>query len=266
MGRQQLIALAVAIISALLGTAFLSGRLGGEKYIQGVAIAQTDIEANVFIVPENIIRGVADAKLFTPSLLFRPESAIGKITRVAIREGELITAGKVFSGTSGIQHVIPDGHRALSIPINQPTRELKVFKPGSRIDIIATIKQQGQVRTGMILEDALLLAKEGGTPQDKGISFIVAVKPKEAEKLALAVRHGEMRVGLRRAGDNSLSVDSGVGLHDLVKGLSKAPARALDLPLPDSMEIIRGTSRTTDYFEQDQLSKASARFIKKSNK
>jgi len=262
MGRQQLIVLAVAIISALLGTAFLSGRLGADKYIQGVAIAQTDIEANVFIEPKDIIRGVADAKIYTPSLLFRPESVIGKITRVAIQEGELITAGKVFSGTSGIQHVIPTGHRAMSIPINQPTRELKVFKPGGRIDIIATIQQQGQVRTGTILEDALLLAKEGGTGKDKGISFVIAVKPREAEKLALAVRHGEMRVGLRRVGDSSTLENSGVGLNDLVKGLSKVPARAIDLPLPNSMEIIRGTSRTTDYFEQDQLSKASARFIK----
>ncbi|MBI4431259.1 MAG: Flp pilus assembly protein CpaB [Candidatus Omnitrophica bacterium] len=265
MGRQHLLILGIAVIAALLGTAFLSGQFGGPKTIEGVAIAQSDIEPNSFIKAEQVRAGTVDATQFQSGMLFRPESAVGQIVRVEIHEGEPITAGMVYSGTAGLQHIIPPGYRALSVPVNQPENDLKLFIPGSRIDIIATVQDRhGNFRTGTIMENVLLLAKEKAGEGRQGVSFIVAIDPKGAEKLSLAIGHGEIRVALRQESDESLVDGTGIGIGDLIKGMEPDPnsdALIGDAYEPGSIEVIRGTRKTTDYFEEGNINKISGRII-----
>lgn len=265
MGRQQLLVLAIAIISALLGTAFLSGQLGGSKQIHGVAIAQTDIEPHTFIVQNQVTGGIADGKTFQPGILFRPDQVIGRIPRAKISKGQPITAAMLYSGTAGLEHVIPVGFRAMSLPVRQAERELKLFNPGGHIDIIATVRGgKGFSRTGTILENILLLAKEvEAGKRGSEISFIVAVDPKGAEKLSLALKEGELRVVLRKNEDDSIIDSPGISVNDLIKGMAVDGAGKLfdDAFEPESMEVIRGTRRTTDYFKEGALSKASAKLV-----
>ena len=265
MGRQQVLILAIAVVAALLGTAFLSGQFNSPKAIDGVAMAQMDIEPNTFIKLEQLRGGTVDSTQFQPGTIFRPEQVVGQITRVKINEGEAITAGMLYSGTAGLQHIIPEGFRAMSINVNQPESELKLFNPGSRIDIIATVQERhGNFRTGTIMENVLLLSKEKAGEGRPGVSFIVAVDPKQAEKLSLAIGHGEIRVALRHEEDAVLIDSTGVGIADLIRGMD-ANENSEDLLAgtyePGSMEVIRGTRRSTDYFEEGNVNKISGKLI-----
>jgi len=266
LGRRQLLILAMAVMVALLGTVFLSGYFSGPKMIEGIAVAQADIEPNTFIKLEQVSAGTVDGAQFQAGMLFRPENVVGQIARVKINEGEPITAGMLYSGTAGLQHVIPPGHRAMTIPVNQPESDLKLFIPGSRIDIIATVQDRhGSFRTGTILANVLLLAKEKAGEGRPGVSFIVSVDSKQAEKLSLAVGHGEIRVALRQESDDAIIDSTGVQIGDLIKGMEPDPNS--DDPLegmyePGSMEVIRGTRRSTDYFQEGDLERISGRLMK----
>lgn len=253
MGRQQILILVIAVISAFLGFAFLSGQFNsGPKVVGGVAIAETDIEPNTFIQLEQVTSGSVDTAIFPPNMLLPPDQAIGRIPRAKINQGEPITSAVLYSGTAGLPYVLPPGMRAMSVPINQPEEELKLFKPGCRIDVLATIQERsGYFRTGTILEDVLLLAKEQSDPSraEKRISFVMAVDPKGAEKIALAVGHGEVRVVLRQEDDQSIMESTGVSLSELIKGMDVDEASgAVDTFEPGSMEIIRGTLKVTETF------------------
>lgn len=268
MGRQQILILLIAIVSALLGTAFLSGKFSdGPKLINNVAIAQVDIGAHTFISSEQLMAGSVDPALYPSDSLMSPDQVMGHIPREAIRQGEPITKAKVFTGTAGLEYVIPQGFRAMSIPVSQPEQELKLFLPGSRIDVIATVQERnGYFRTGTILEDVLLLMKEAMDVPGRGkqISFIIAVDPKGAEKMALAVGHGEVRVVLRQEADDSVLDSTGVSISDLIKGMGaddqsiKAYEESFE---PGSMEVLRGTRKTTEYFDENTLNKARSRLV-----
>jgi len=266
LGRRQLLILAMAVMVALLGTVFLSGQFSGPKMIEGIAVAQGDIDPNTFIKLEQVSAGTVDGAKFQSGMLFRPETVVGQIARVKINEGEPITAGMLYSGTAGLQHIIPPGHRAMTIPVNQPENDLKLFIPGSRIDIIATVQDRhGSFRTGTILANVLLLAKEKAGDGRASVSFIVSVDSKEAEKISLAIGHGEIRVVLRQESDDAVIDSSGVQIGDLIKGMDLDPSGADPLEgtyEPGSMEVIRGTRRSTDYFQEGNFDRISGRLIK----
>ena len=266
MGKRQLIILAIAVMMALLGAVFLSGQFNGPKTIEGVAVAQANIEPNTFIKLEQVTAGTVDGTKFQAGMLFRPENVVGQIARVKINEGEPITAGMLYSGTAGLQHVIPPGNRAMTIPVNQPENDLKLFIPGSHIDIIATVQDRhGSFRTGTIMANVQLLAKEKAGDERASVSFIVSVDSKEAEKLSLAIGHGEIRVALRQEADDAVIDSTGIQIGDLIKGMEPGPNSDDSLEgtyEPGSMEVIRGTRRSTDYFQEGDLNKISARLIK----
>jgi Flp pilus assembly protein CpaB len=136
------------------------------------------------------------------------EAYKGKMVSRTIQPGQWVTA-EDLSANAGIS--IPEGYQAMAIKISADTAAGGFILPGSRVNVVATIREQNQkTKVQVILQDQLVLAVDQNAARPDGSQAIgtvntalLAVKPKEAEKLTLAMSLGELRLVLRSPDDKS---------------------------------------------------------------
>jgi pilus assembly protein CpaB len=132
---------------------------------------------------------------------------LGLITKYEILEGEQILMDRLYLEDEriGLVTSVPRDMRAVTVPVDEVVGVAGFVKPGDRVDIIVTAGGVGD--TGDVaftaLEDIEVLAVAQET-EDKSqgkakvsTSVTLAVKPSEAEKLALAEKIGKLRLALR---------------------------------------------------------------------
>jgi Flp pilus assembly protein CpaB len=125
-----------------------------------------------------------------------------------IQPGQWVTT-EDLSANGGIS--IPEGYQAMSIKVSAESAGSGFILPGSRVNVIATIREQNQkTKVQVILQDQLVLAVDQSATRPDGPQAIatvntalLAVKPKEAEKLTLAMSLGELRLVLRSPDDKT---------------------------------------------------------------
>ncbi len=209
------------------------------------------------------------------------DSVVGLIAKYEILEGEPIMLDRLYGEGEriGLVSSVPGHMRAVTVPVDEVVGVAGFVKPGDRVDIIVTASGVGQ--TGdvafTVLEDIEVLAVAQET-EDKSqgkakvsTSVTLAVKPSEAERLALAEKIGRLRLALRPM-FASATKGQGVVAHDLLKevkgwsppktsadikpqtsSVSSAPAvtkpreslpAVRDSEVPSIVEVIRGSQIT----------------------
>jgi len=109
---------------------------------------------------------------------------------------------------------VPDGMRAMSIPINNVTGVSNMIKIGDRVDFVAIVPPNSaspEPRSMLILQNIQILAvgatfKESGAPQqnaDTG-TLTVAVDPQSALRLKMALKNTDFALALRPPSDKNL--------------------------------------------------------------
>jgi len=136
------------------------------------------------------------------------EELIGRSLISNVVANEAILSSKLAdSGLFGIIPLIPEGMRAMSIPVDQVVGVAGFVTPQTRVDIILIMKPLGSSDpvSKIILQNITALASgeqiqetEDGTPITVQV-MTVAVTPQQAEKLALAEHEGTLRLALRPA-------------------------------------------------------------------
>jgi len=173
--------------------------------------------------------------------LTAPKEVEGRVLRYPVGAGEQILDAK-FVGTdapasSGLAFVIPDGLRAVSVPLSEVTGAGGLIVPGDRVDVLAAVDSQridGATPTTAdvasprvvgvitILQDALVLAigqsltdgsavsrdpgtqrADDGVVQPQAASVTLAVSPEQAQVLFMAVTEGTIGLALRPFGETS---------------------------------------------------------------
>ncbi len=142
------------------------------------------------------------------------ESFLGSVAKAPIAAGEPILNGRVVKpGARGFMAaVLQPGYRAVSISINSRTGLSGFIFPGDSVDILLTHSvaeivpgqdEPSQIQaTETVLEDIRVLAidtqmtNETNTPSIGKIATF-EVLPKQAEKIALMSRMGELSLALR---------------------------------------------------------------------
>src|SRR6476661_6156383 len=139
------------------------------------------------------------------------DSLIGRVTRVAIFEGEAIVPGRLApSGTGpGIEVKITPGKRAMGLRINDVAGVSGLIQPNSRVDVLVNINSdggKGQQVSKLFMENMRVLSVGTNVERDaegKAIQAATAtleVTPEEAERLAIAVSQGTIQLVLRGYG------------------------------------------------------------------
>jgi pilus assembly protein CpaB len=170
------------------------------------------------------------------------DSLIGRVTRVAVFEGEAIVPGRLApSGTGpGIEVKITPGKRAMGVRINDVAGVSGLIQPNSRVDVLVNISAgdgRGRQVSKLFMENMRVLSVGTRVERDaegKAIEATTAaleVTPDEAERLAVAVNQGSIQLVLRGYGDPDSVRTKGANSSDVLSQLGSAPERVVD-PAP----------------------------------
>lgn len=164
----------------------------------------------------------------------------------------------------GLSAVIPRGKRAVSVRVNEIIGVAGFVLPRTRVDVLVSINPQGdksRAASKVILQNVEVLAAgqkierdEDGEPQTVNVITLL-VDPKEAEQLTLASYEGDLQLALRNTLDRDSVSTPGAVLGSMVQGAPVKVARAAtrkappEEPAVQSVEVIRGSSRTVEKFK-----------------
>ena len=165
-----------------------------------------------------------------------PKAVINRGLLTAVLENEPITANKVAAANegAGLSPVIPRGMRALAVRVNDVIGVAGFVVPGSRVDLVVTMRQTKGSITRTAASNVQVLT--AGTRQDQGKpddgkkpnqSTVVTlmVTPEDAERIALAQSEGDIMLVLRNPLDTDVTTSAGVKTESLL-GREEAPAPA----------------------------------------
>jgi pilus assembly protein CpaB len=149
-----------------------------------------------------------------PNAVMDPEEIDEAITKAMLVSGEQLLRDKLVAKDQpgdGLAYQIKQGHRALTIPINQVSGIAGLVKPGDSVDIIATInapRSENDKETVLIatyiLQNILVVATDNNLQRKANEAgdldrrtLTLEVKAQDAPKLVLASEEGSLRLLLR---------------------------------------------------------------------
>lgn len=201
-----------------------------------------------------------------------PAGVIGRGLIVGVEPNEAIMQGKMAGEGlgGGLQVLIEDGMRAMTIAVDQVVGVAGFVLPSSRVDVLLTMANPGsgnnEQATKIIMQNVRTLAAGQQIQQDKeGKPLPVPVvtlllTPEQAETLTLATAQGRIQLALRNSLDTVTVVTRGARQSALMNGLggaprtSSAPRRSAPVrtgtpvPTPTTVEVYRGGVRSLQSF------------------
>ena len=96
-----------------------------------------------------------------PQEITDSKEVIGNFLRVPVTEGQsfykehLLKPGET---KDGLAYIVPEGKRALTIPVDEVSGIAGLIKPGDRVDVITTIAIKDEPYTIIAVEDLTVLA------------------------------------------------------------------------------------------------------------
>lgn len=213
------IAIAVGLIAVIIANAYFSGveqraesEAQSQKLVQ-IVVATQPLAFGTKLIPQNIkLQAWPAASVPQGAFMTIPDAL--KDNRVALRPivpGEPILASKV-SGTDGratLAALLPEGMRAVAIPISAVNGVAGFVIPGTMVDVLLTRKIEGpgaereDVRNDVFLQnvevlavDQVLQTKEGKPKVSR--TATVAVTLYDAQRLAVGRQLGTLSLVLRK--------------------------------------------------------------------
>ncbi len=144
------------------------------------------------------------------------KETIDRMVRVEIQKGKVIYTEDLLPKETIIED-IPEGMRAMPLIIEAFIGDETTFISGAFIDILATFRDsEGETLSKLILQDIKLLAVPYITERRRNRrTVVVAVKPEDAEALALAQDKGSIYLITRNLTDKGNIMTTGRELSDL---------------------------------------------------
>ncbi len=207
------IAAVLAVGTGLLTFSYLSSMNRGARVAAAprlIVVAQRDIPARATITIDMLAIARRPADAIDPDSLSSPAAAVGSITRVTIPMGSAVTTSKIGRAfDAGLTGRIPEGMRAISIPIDKVKGVANLIQAGDHIDVIALTRATPGVppQALTILRNIVVLAMGSAyettaataspSPDTAISTATLQVTPKQADLLALADVNTTLRLALR---------------------------------------------------------------------
>ncbi|MGY8904555.1 MAG: Flp pilus assembly protein CpaB [Burkholderiales bacterium] len=276
-------AIMMLVLSLVAGVAavMLAARWMGEQALGSqtrVLVANRDLELGQAITPI-MLQEIAWPAATLPAGSFNdPKKLEGRVVRSSIFKGEAILIPKLApEGTkAGLDSVIKDGRRAITVKVNEVVGVAGFLAPGSYVDLVVNIKDDREnTLSKIVLERIMVLAvaqesNRGDESRAKVVNAVtLEVTPQDAEKIDLARNIGTLSLMLRNQVDTKGNVTAGARRSDLIGSNDKTPALVvqaagpastatpvrLSMPLPrvttepgNRVEVIRGIQKASAEF------------------
>jgi len=188
----------------------------------------------------------------------------------AVVENEPLTEGKLASleAGAGLPPVIPPGMRAMSVKVNEVVGVAGFVVPGTKVDVIVTLRHQDDSLTRTVASDVQVLtagtrydqekAKDGQPIPSTVVTLMVS--PEDAERITLAQDQGQLMLALRNPLDTEKAPTNGVRIAGLFGTPAPEPVKAKPVhhvsampppviavaPKPYTVEAIRAAKHTEE--------------------
>jgi len=225
------LALVFGLLTAYLVLNYLQdvkAALDNNEYVE-IVIANQDIPANTVISASMLSMKKIPFQYVHSQEITDNSEVIGKILLVPLNAGESIMKNQVISQSdkkNGLAYVIPEGKRALTIPVDEVSGVAGLIKPGDKVDVISTITigdNQPKTYTLMVLQNIEVLATgkqieetaENVTAEVNTVTLAVALA--EAKPLMMANQKGVIRLMLRSPIDDSQGYTEPFTMEDFLR-------------------------------------------------
>jgi len=213
-----------------------------------------------------------------PGYLADAKALQGRVAVRPLAAGDLVTEQKLMpqngnSSSSVMSYLVPQGHRAVTVAVNEVAGVAGFITPQSRVDVVLTTPRPGVADredniSKVILQNIPVLASGQITEQKDGKPTVTPtvtldLPPTDAEKLIVGAKKGSLQLLLRNVIDVA-SVDTGGATVAKALGERERPAavvrpvikeiRRVVTPSPPAgyqMEIIKGAAKTTGEFPRE---------------
>ncbi|MGH7575060.1 MAG: Flp pilus assembly protein CpaB, partial [Longimicrobiales bacterium] len=214
-GRRTLIVLMLAVLfGGLAGwsalrllsqTSAMAAELPRSSAAQ-VVVAARDLEIGHLLGAEDVkvVEWPSDA--LPEGYAQTMPDVVGRGVIAKVRRNEPLLDAKMAdrSGHGGLPIAIPEGMRAVSVPVDEVVSVAGFVVQGTRVDLYVTITPQGgDPMTKLVLQNVTVLAAGQEYRQDpqglpSSVSVLtVLVSPEDGEKLVHAQRIGRIQLALR---------------------------------------------------------------------
>lgn len=206
--RVLMIAFLLSMITAILAYWYLSENAcqvpADAGPVQDVVVAVQDIPADTRITREMVAVRKVPSQYVQPTAATSEEEVAGMVATVALLQDEQVLTSRLAGENAPqnrLAYNIPEGHRAITIQVNEITGVAGFPTVGDRVDLLVTYGDTLTTKT--LLQNVTILATGAVTnTQDDGQQRIVpsltlSVTPAEAQLIAQAGNIGNMRVILR---------------------------------------------------------------------
>jgi pilus assembly protein CpaB len=167
--------------------------------------------------------------------------------------------------------VVPQGHRAVTVAVNEVAGVAGFLTPNDRVDVVLTTAIPGLEKENVskiILENIPVLATGQVTDQKEGKPVVVPtvtldLSPPDAEKLVLSASKGSLQMLLRNITDSAPVGSKGATISQVLYGMERpaprvqpAPVRTVKAayhpaaPRSYTLEIIRGTEKSAKQYSE----------------
>jgi len=239
-----ILAVAVAGIASLALYNYLKGQediVKGAVATQSIVVAAEEIPVGSSIIPQQVkMLNWPKAALPAGQTFSSTEQVTGRTAIDRYTAGEPIVEAKLIpkDGQSGIlTYKIPEGHRAMTVAVDQVAGVAGFISPGNKVDVVLTTTTPGtnQVPVSkIVLQNVPVLATGQIISQEKKDEKPVVVPtvtmdvtPEDAEKLAIASTQGRLQLVLRRVGDKEVAKTTGSTVRKVMTGASEEAPKVI---------------------------------------
>jgi pilus assembly protein CpaB len=180
------------------------------------------------------------------------DDATSRIARRPLAQGEPVLEAALYAtgASGGLGAVISDHYRAVSVKVDNVIGVAGFVVPGSRVDVLATIRRVDMKRalpfSKVILQDVRVLAVDQKLEEVKSgdpelVSVVtLEVSPTQAEHLIYAAHEGRLQLALRSPGDDAKVASRSIGVVDVLDGFRSGKKQVV-ASARRRIKIIRGT-------------------------
>jgi pilus assembly protein CpaB len=245
-------ALFFAGIAAWLTYGFLQKEVNTVRAVkpEKIVVAAADIPIGTVITGAQLKVTSWPKDSIPPGSAQLTDSVVNRVAIRPITQGDAVTEQKLkpkagAPGSGFMTYVVPQGHRAVTVAVNEVAGVAGFLTPNDRVDVIVTIPLPGNEKENIskiILENVPILATGQVTDQKEGKPVVVPTVtldliPADAEKLVLSASKGSLQLLLRNITDSAQVNSKGATIAKVLSGIEQAVPTAS----PDTAKAVRVT-------------------------
>jgi pilus assembly protein CpaB len=237
---RTLIVVLVALVAASAAS-YGVYRAIGRPTVREVEVAHTFVVAAARTIPVGVRVTAADLKLVAwperapvAGSFPKIEPIVGRGAITQILENEPVTETKLapLEGGAGLPVTIPPGMRAISVRVNEVVGVAGFVIPGTRVDVIVTLKQGNETVTRVVVSNVQVLTagtrydqdkSKGGEPIPSSVVTLL-LTPEDAGRVVLASSDGNLMLALRNPLDVAPTATTGTRTGNLFSSAAAVPS------------------------------------------